>query len=123
MGSGEVVTVDVEKLHALSHPRVTYLIGDSTSDAILSSVRMKAAAAFGPVMVILDSDHTADHVRRELAIYAPLVTPGSYCLVQDGVIDTLPVFMPADLDRCLQLNNFWHRMMNLSLMPSGPKGS
>ena len=92
MGSGEVVTVDVEKLHALSHSRVTYLIGDSTSDAILSSVRMKAAAAFGPVMVILDSDHTADHVRRELAIYAPLVTPGSYCLVQDGVIDTLPVF-------------------------------
>jgi cephalosporin hydroxylase len=43
-------------------------------------------------MVILDSDHTQEHVRHELECYAPLVTPGSYCLVQDGVIDTLPVF-------------------------------
>jgi len=42
--------------------------------------------------VILDSDHTKAHVRRELELYAPFVTPGSYCLVQDGVIDTLPLY-------------------------------
>jgi cephalosporin hydroxylase len=41
-------------------------------------------------MVTLDSDHTAGHVRAELDAYAPLVTPGSWCLVQDGIIDTLP---------------------------------
>jgi cephalosporin hydroxylase len=41
-------------------------------------------------MVILDSDHSEGHVRRELEHYAPLVAPGSYCLVQDGVIDVLP---------------------------------
>jgi cephalosporin hydroxylase len=92
MGQGEVVTIDVEKRHELSHPRVTYLIGDSTSDEVLAKVREKSARCSGPVMVILDSDHSQAHVRREIERYAPLVTPGSYCLVQDGVIDTLSVF-------------------------------
>jgi cephalosporin hydroxylase len=92
LGDGAVVTVDVARLHHLSHPRITYLIGSSTSGEILDQVRSKAAACTGPVMVILDSDHSRGHVRRELECYAPLVTPGSYCLVQDGVIDTLSVF-------------------------------
>lgn len=89
MGEGQVVTVDIERLHSLSHPRITYLIGSSTSPEIVEVVQKKAAACSGPVMVILDSDHSRDHVRLELECYAPLVTPGSYCLVQDGVIDTL----------------------------------
>jgi cephalosporin hydroxylase len=46
-------------------------------------------------MVILDSSHAQAHVRNELHCYAPLVTPGSYCLVQDGVIDTLRMFRAA----------------------------
>ena len=92
MGNGEVVTVDIKRLHDLSHPRITYLIGSSTSREVLEVVRRRAAACPGPVMVILDSDHSRDHVRRELELYAPLVTPGSYCLVQDGVIDTLSVY-------------------------------
>jgi cephalosporin hydroxylase len=92
VGYGQVVTVDIERLHTLSHPRVTYLIGSSTSPEIVAKVQENAAACSGPVMVILDSDHSQDHVRRELECYAPLVTPGSYCLVQDGVIDTLSTF-------------------------------
>lgn len=92
MGKGQIVTVDVEKLHDLSHPRVSYLIGSSTSEPIFDAVRKKVESSPGPVLVILDSDHSRDHVLRELELYAPLVTPGSYCLVQDGVIDTLPMF-------------------------------
>jgi cephalosporin hydroxylase len=92
MGAGEVVTVDVERLHNLTHPRVTYLIGSSTSPEIVAQVRTKAEACTGPVMVILDSDHSHQHVRRELECYASMVTPESYCLVQDGVIDTLSIF-------------------------------
>ncbi len=92
MGDGQVITVDVERLHSLSHPRITYLIGSSTSEEILDVMRKRVAACTGPIMVILDSDHSEAHVRRELEHYAPLVTPGSYCLVQDGVIDTLPNF-------------------------------
>jgi cephalosporin hydroxylase len=92
IGQGEVVTVDVKRLHNLSHPRITYLIGSSTSSEIVEIVRKRVATARGPVMVILDSDHARDHVRRELEYFAPMVTPGSYILVQDGVIDTLSVF-------------------------------
>jgi cephalosporin hydroxylase len=92
MGNGNVITIDTEKKHDLSHPRITFLIGSSISPEILETIRAKAAAARGPVMVTLDSDHSEKHVRQELACYAPLVTPGSYCLVQDGVIDVLPTF-------------------------------
>ena len=90
LGEGEVVSVDVERLHELEHPRVTFLIGSSTDGEILDEVRARAASANGPVMVILDSDHSAPHVAAELDAYAPLVTEGSLMLVQDGCIDTLP---------------------------------
>jgi cephalosporin hydroxylase len=95
MGTGEIITIDIEKLHNLKHPRITYLIGSSTSDPIVDECRRRAKAANGPVIVILDSDHAEQHVRRELESYAPLVTPGSYCLVQDGVIDDLHAFRSA----------------------------
>jgi cephalosporin hydroxylase len=92
MGRGSVVTIDIERLPDFFHPRIDFLIGNSIAPAIVEIVRAKAAAADGPVMVTLDSDHRAEHVRAELAAYAPLVTPGSYMLVQDGVIDTLEIF-------------------------------
>ncbi|MEE2947575.1 MAG: CmcI family methyltransferase [Verrucomicrobiota bacterium] len=89
---GRVVSVDIEKLHDLSHPRVTYLIGSSVSDEIAGEIRAMAEAASGPVLVILDSDHSEAHVAKELELYAPLTTVGSYCLVQDGIIDELFMF-------------------------------
>jgi cephalosporin hydroxylase len=90
--NGRIVTIDVEKLHDLSHPRITYLLGDSASPAIVDQVRALAATCQGPIFVILDSDHSETHVARELDAYAPLVTVGSYVLVQDGSIDTMGYF-------------------------------
>jgi cephalosporin hydroxylase len=92
MGRGRVITVDIEKLHNLNHPRVTYLIGSSVGEEVLRTMQTAAAQANGPVMIILDSDHSAAHVLKELEAYAPLLTEGSYLLVQDGVIDTLRKF-------------------------------
>ncbi len=92
IGQGRVLTVDVEKLHNLQHPRVTCLIGSSVSEPVLSRMRIAAETADGPVLVILDSDHSAAHVRRELEAYAPLVSRDGHLLVQDGVIDTLRKF-------------------------------
>jgi cephalosporin hydroxylase len=90
MGTGKVLTLDVQKLHSLSHPRVEFLLGSSVADETLSLIRTRVATTSGPVMVILDSDHSEPHVFREMECYAPLVTPGSFMLVQDGVIDVLP---------------------------------
>lgn len=90
MDHGNVISIDIVKLHDLRHPRVHYIIGDSLN--VVEQVRHKTN---GVVMVILDSNHTCDHVFNELCCYAPLVTPGSYCLVQDGVIDVLDDFQHA----------------------------
>jgi cephalosporin hydroxylase len=90
-----VVTVDVERLHAREHARVEFLIGSSVGEPVMSVMRERAAAAEGPVMVILDSDHSEGHVHAELEAYGQLVTPGSLMLCQDGVIDILPLFEPG----------------------------
>ena len=41
-------------------------------------------------MVCLDSMHTHDHVLAELDAYAPLVTPGCYCIVFDSFVEDMP---------------------------------
>ena len=55
MGKGEVVSIDVERMHDRRHPRVTFLIGSSTSAEILAQARTAAQRVGGPVFVILDS--------------------------------------------------------------------
>ena len=42
------------------------------------------------VLVVLDSNHTHQHVLAELTAYAPLTSVGSYCVVFDTIIDELP---------------------------------
>lgn len=92
LGNGRIVSIDVEKRHSIEHPRITFLLGSSTAPAIRESVAAIVRQTPGPILLILDSDHSEAHVRRELELYAPFVTTGSYVLVQDGVIDVLPTF-------------------------------
>jgi cephalosporin hydroxylase len=55
-------------------------------------VRQVAAHAEGrkTVLVMLDSNHTHEHVLRELELYSPLVTPGSYLIVYDTLVEQMP---------------------------------
>ncbi len=89
---GKVVSIDVEKLHDYTHPKVEFLIGSSISDEIVDSVAKMVADCKGPVMVILDSNHDYSHVVAELERYNQFVTKDSYLLVQDSCIDTVPHF-------------------------------
>ena len=90
LGRGRVITLDVERLHDISHPRIEFLIGSSTDPAVFASVQDRVAALQPRhVLVLLDSDHRAAHVRRELDLYSALVGVGDPILVQDGCIDEL----------------------------------
>jgi cephalosporin hydroxylase len=115
LNRGRVLTIDIERLHDLNHPRIEFLQGSSTDPVIVEQVLAAAEAADGPVMVILDSDHSQDHVARELELYGPMVTPGSFLLSQDGIIDQLRVFagsrpgpLPANIEFLRQHLEFEH---------------
>jgi cephalosporin hydroxylase len=94
LGRGHVLTVDVSDLASSpevrpAHPRITYLIGSSTSTEIVSAIKERVADA--RVMVVLDSDHTMTHVIDEMRIYADIVTEGCYLIVEDTNINGNPV--------------------------------
>lgn len=96
-GGGEVVGVDVDirpsnRAAVESHPlsdRITMIEGSSTNDDVATQVRQHAAGK-SSILVILDSNHTEDHVLKELQLYSPLVTKGSYLVVCDTIIEDQP---------------------------------
>jgi len=113
LGRGRVIGVDIEirkynRLAIESHPasrRITLIEGSSTDTSIFESVRARIKPGES-VMVMLDSNHTRDHVRAELELYAPLVGPGGYIVVFDEVMPMVadaPNGKPSwDLDNPLE---------------------
>ena len=93
MGKGRVVAVDIEirpqnreaiEAHPLSQ-RITMIEGNSIADDIVSQVKDQVHPG-DSVLVLLDSNHSRDHVMQELLAYGPLVTPGSYIVAMDGIM-------------------------------------
>jgi cephalosporin hydroxylase len=82
----DVVTIDnaVYRSNDGMDSRVTFLLGDSSEPAIAAQVADLVAGR--RTMVVLDSDHHAEHVRREITLYGPLVTSGCYLVVEDGIV-------------------------------------
>lgn len=79
----DVLSIDIDPRTTPVYPGVRYLTGRSSTDAAVASevvTHVSGRRAF----VILDSNHHGDHVYEELVLYAPLVAPGDYVLVQDG---------------------------------------
>lgn len=74
--------------HPLAH-RIDMIQGSSVDPRIVDQV-LAVARRHQRVLVILDSNHTHEHVLAELEAYAPLVTRGSYCIVFDTVVEDLP---------------------------------
>jgi cephalosporin hydroxylase len=94
---GKVVGVDIDirshnRVEIEQHPmykRIEMIEGSSIDEGIVEQVR-RHAEGVSPVMVILDSNHTHEHVLAELELYSPLVTPGSYLAVMDTVVEDMP---------------------------------
>lgn len=76
------------KAHPMAR-RIDMIQGSSISPEIIAQVH-KYAKGFQCILVFLDSNHTHDHVLTELEAYAPLVTPGSYCVVFDTFVEDMP---------------------------------
>ena len=93
IGKGRVIGIDIDirahnRAAIEAHPmmrRITMIEGSSISDEVVGQVKALIKPT-DTVMLILDSNHSRDHVAAELAAYADLVTPGSYILSQDGVM-------------------------------------
>ncbi|MBN2141060.1 MAG: class I SAM-dependent methyltransferase [Desulfovibrionaceae bacterium] len=91
MGKGRVIGVDVEIRHynriaVQNHPmsqRVTMIEGSSVDPETVARVRSLIRPG-DRVLVTLDSNHSKDHVLKELMIYKDLVSPGSYLVAMDG---------------------------------------
>lgn len=91
LGHGQVVTVDLDaKPNPPEHERITYLSGSSTALEVFERVRALTSDAQTRI-VVLDSDHSYEHVSDELRLYRELVTPGSYLIVEDTNIAGHPV--------------------------------
>lgn len=91
-GDCPVVTVDVgDRIDGGVWPitpgadRVVRVVGDSVDHATVSEV-FDWVAGYARPLVVLDSDHSAEHVWAELCAYAPLVPVGGFVVVEDGVV-------------------------------------
>jgi len=102
-GHRSVIGVDIDiRAHNReaieAHPmarRITMVEGSSIDEDTVRRVR-DLAKGYERVMVVLDSNHTHDHVRRELELYSPLVKRGSYLVVFDTGVELAPAELFPD---------------------------
>lgn len=95
--SGQVVGIDIDirahnRTAIETHPmfrRITMFEGSSTAPDVVAQVQ-EVAQGKKSVLVMLDSDHTHEHVLAELEAYAGLATVGSYCVVFDTSVELMP---------------------------------
>jgi cephalosporin hydroxylase len=96
IGAGKVVGVDIDirphnRASIEGHPmarRIHLIEGSSTNEAIVEKIRAQIPPG-APVMVVLDSDHSKEHVLAELRAYGPMVTKGQYMIVADTLLGRL----------------------------------
>ena len=102
-GEGYVIGIDIDirkhnrteiEAHPLSR-RVRLIEGSSVDDAVVSQVR-EIVGEGKKVLVILDSNHTHEHVLRELELFSPFVGEGSYLVVYDTLIEDMPLDLVGD---------------------------
>ena len=97
IGSGQVIGVEIDlrahnKEKILQHPlskRISFVEGSSIAPSTFQKV-IERVKSSDRVMVVLDSNHTHEHVREELKLYSGLVTKDSYLVVMDTSIDYMP---------------------------------
>lgn len=97
IGHGEVLGIDIDirehnrkeiEGHPLAH-RIKMIEGSSVDSQTIDQVR-SIAQGKEKILVLLDSNHTHEHVLAELEAYADLTSLGSYCIVYDTAVEDMP---------------------------------
>ena len=105
IGSGSIVSIDIQERADLpKHNRINYLVGSSVSDPIVQQVSRFVADKHS-VLVVLDSDHSREHVLEELRIYSRFVTLNSYVIVEDTNLNGHPIkpaFGPGPMEAVVE---------------------
>lgn len=97
IGNGEVLGIDIDirshnRIEIEKHPmykRISMIEGSSIDVSIINKVK-DFAKCKDTVMLVLDSNHTYEHVKKELVAYSPLVSKNSYLVVSDTCIENIP---------------------------------
>ena len=96
--SAKIVTVDIDsskwdqevaagRITPKMLERIVFVKGDSVSTAVIDRIRELTQGKRG--LVLLDSLHTSEHVLKELELYSPFVSPGSYIIVNDTHLEMM----------------------------------
>jgi len=90
---GRVISIDLDGASNLvkKHPKIDFLLGDSGSPDFAEELQHRLPDDRGPVFMILDSDHSKDHVLRELRALVPLLQSDDYLVVEDTCVNGHPV--------------------------------
>jgi cephalosporin hydroxylase len=96
-GDRIVVGVDIDirahnRVEIENHPmarRIRMVQGSSIESGTAEQIQA-LVDGHGPVIVVLDSNHTHSHVFRELQLYSPFVQSGSYLVVFDTLVEDMP---------------------------------
>jgi cephalosporin hydroxylase len=70
--------------------RIVLIPSSSIEPSTVDLVKPILAGA-NRVLVVLDSNHTEDHVLKELRLYSPFVKKGQYLVCSDTIIEKMPV--------------------------------
>jgi cephalosporin hydroxylase len=97
IGKGKVVGVDVvipqKNIDAIMQfpfsKRIHMIEGSAVEQSIVDKVKAHIKQG-DKVMLMLDSNHTHEHVLEELRLYAPFVTKDSYIIVSDTIVEDIP---------------------------------
>ena len=103
IGKGEVLGIDIDirehnRNEIEKHPmykRIKMIQGSAIDESIVEQVEAHTKNK-STILVCLDSNHTHEHVLRELELYSPFVTVGSYLVVFDTIVEDLPNDMYPD---------------------------
>ena len=92
LGSGHVLSIDEDPGDDLpTHPRITYLSGHPTHAGTVQLVREQVGEPAN-ALVVLGSRGNRQRMMAEFALYAPLVPPGSYVVMEETIVNGHPVW-------------------------------